>query len=146
MSGFCLHHPQAGAALLRNGRPHRLLTLTAARPHSVAFQSRPANRRNLPYRSLTLATASSTDEAVRDPKDVVKSAENLVDGLQSFIEDAQRELSADEAPLPEHPVGEPGTLKITDQLEAEVSRVLVCLVKGCLLRGAPSRELTIDTS
>ena len=129
MSGFCLHHPQSGAAaVLQSGRSKRLSTLTAARPNSVAIQSRRAHRRNLPYRPLTLATASGTDEAVRGPNDVIKSTEDLVQGVQSFIEDAQRELSSDEAPLPEHPVGEPGILKITDQLEAEVNTALSCPV------------------
>ena len=121
MAGYCLHHPDLSTtAVLRIGRQQRLSTLSATRPRNTAAQTKRAHRHNLQRQPLVFATASSTDRAVRDPNDVVKSAENLVDGLSSFIEGAQKELSSDQAPLPEHPVGESGTLKITDQLEAEV--------------------------
>lgn len=67
--------------------------------------------------------ASSVDEDVRRPNDAVRSAQDLAEGVQSFLDDAQKQLSSDESPLPEHPIGEPGSIDVADGIDATVIRV-----------------------
>lgn len=67
--------------------------------------------------------ASSTDEVVRPQNDAVRSAQDLAEGVQSFLDDAQKQIKPEEAPLPEHPIGEIGTIDVAEGINAEVIRV-----------------------
>lgn len=67
---------------------------------------------------MHVLAASSTD--VEPQNEVTRSAQDLAHGIQEFLEESQKALSIEEAPLPEHPVGEEGTIKVADCIDASV--------------------------
>lgn len=126
MPGHCLQASQTGATFGAHARHYRQpFNQSALRHHQLhATLSQRTSRHETKHRVLTILAASSTDEAVRRFNDPVRSAQDLAEGVQSFLDDAQRELSTDEAPLPEHPIGEVGTINVAEGLDASV-----CLVQ-----------------
>lgn len=138
MAGQCMHQTHRGAATAPvNRQQQRQLTLSLSRPPRLAVQSRRTQRRNLPQRHLTLAKAASTDKSTRPPSDVVNSAEDLVQGVQDWIDEASTTFSSDQAPLPEHPIGEATKLRITDELEADVRHLLRTLAAAAYFGVSP---------
>ena len=124
MANRCLHQQCTGIdAAVRGSSQQRQLVLSLSRPqrHAVPFTSKRASQRRLPHKLLTLTAAASTERADSKQNETVKSAQDIADGVQSWLEDAQKQISSEPAPLPEHPVGEPGSLHIADGLDAEVS-------------------------
>ena len=104
------HKPSFTPVTLRHQRIHHA-PIRSPRPRKVTARQR----------QLNILAASSVDEDVRRPSDSIRSAQDLAEGVQSFLDDAQKQLSQDETPLPEHPVGEPGTINIAHEIDATVS-------------------------
>ena len=96
------------------------VTVRHQRAHHAAASLRRQRKQPANQRQLTISAASSVDEDVRRPNDAVRSAQDLAEGVQSFLDDAQRQLSSDESPLPEHPIGEPGSIDVADGIDASV--------------------------
>ncbi len=124
MSGHCLHAAQTGTTVSLHAHGKRQsFTQTAFRHQQIqtatALSRRTCKHGSKPGR-LTILAASSTDEAVRRSNDPVRSAQDLAEGVQDFLDEAQRSLSTDEAPLPEHPIGEAGTIDVAEGIDAAV--------------------------
>lgn len=121
----CLHQQciSAGVAVRGSGKQrHLVLSLPSSRRHhAVPFTSNKASQRRLPHKLLTLTAAASTERADSKQNETAKSAQDIAEGVQSWLEDAQKQINSEPAPLPKHPVGEPGSLHISDGLDAEVS-------------------------
>ena len=69
---------------------------------------------------LHILAASSTD-VQRQGSEATRSAQDLAQGVQDFLDESQKAFSTDEAPLPEHPVGEEGTIDVAESIDAAVS-------------------------
>lgn len=91
--------------------------------HGLVVQSRSKRtcRKSASRAPLHIPAASSTD--VEPQNEVTRSAQDLAQGIQEFLEESQKALSLEEAPLPEHPVGEEGTMHVADGIDASVIRV-----------------------
>ena len=103
------HHPSLAV--------HALSTRTSYRQHTRRAQ-------------LHVAAASSTDQDVRQQSEVARSAQDLAQGVQDFLDESQKAFSSDEPALPEHPIGEEGTLDVADGIDASVRvdwQMLHCL-------------------
>ena len=122
MPGQCLQAAQTGTILGAHARHYRQpFNQSPLRHHQLhTTLARRTCRHETKHRVLTILAASSTDEAVRRSNDPIRSAQDLAEGVQSFLDDAQRELSTNEAPLPEHPIGNVGTINVAEGLDASV--------------------------
>ena len=124
MSGYCLHAAQTGTTISLHAHGNRQsFTQTAFRHQqiqTVTALSRRTCKHGSKHVRLTILAASSTDEAVRRSNDPIRSAQDLAEGVQDFLDEAQRSLSTDEAPLPEHPIGEVGTIDVAEGIDAAV--------------------------
>ena len=69
---------------------------------------------------LHILAASSTDVQSQG-SEATRSAQDLAQGVQDFLDESQKAFSSDEAPLPEHPVGEEGTIDVAESIDASVS-------------------------
>lgn len=85
---------------------------------------------------LCILAAQSTD--VPRQNEVTRSAQDLAQGVQDFLDESQKAFSTDAAPLPEHPVGEEGTIDVAEEIDAAVS--YCCNRCSCKQRKPP--ELT----
>ncbi|KAL3152933.1 hypothetical protein ABBQ38_012235 [Trebouxia sp. C0009 RCD-2024] len=123
MVGYCMHSTHLGAVGHTRVRPHTLSSTPIRHQNGLVVYSlskrtcKKATRRG----QLHLLAASSTD--VEPQNEVTRSAQDLAQGIQDFLEESQKALSIEEAPLPEHPVGEEGTIKVADCIDASVIRV-----------------------
>ena len=68
---------------------------------------------------LHILAASSTD-VQRQGNEATRSAQDLAQGVQDFLDESQKAFSSDEAPLPEHPIGEEGTIDVVEDIDASV--------------------------
>lgn len=94
---------------------------TSIRHHAINSSSKRTCRTPARRGQLCILAASSTD--VPRQNEVTRSAQDLAQGVQDFLEESQKAFSTDEAPLPEHPVGEEGTIDVADEIDASVIRV-----------------------
>lgn len=132
MSGYCLHAAQTGTAISLHAHSRRQsFTQKHQQIHTGTALSRRTCKHGSKHGRLTILAASSTDEAVRRSNDPIRSAQDLADGVQDFLDEAQRSLSTDEAPLPEHPIGEVGTIDVAEGIDAAVSLWLFWLTAAC---------------
>lgn len=115
-----MHSTHLGAVGHTRVRPHTLSSTPIRHQNGLVVYSlskrtcKKATRRG----QLHLLAASSTD--VEPQNEVTRSAQDLAQGIQDFLEESQKALSIEEAPLPEHPVGEEGTIKVADCIDASV--------------------------
>ncbi|KAL0018651.1 hypothetical protein WJX77_001846 [Trebouxia sp. C0004] len=127
MSGYCLHAAQTGTTISLHAHSRKQSFSQTAFRHQQIQTATALSRRTCKYGSkhgrLTILAASSTDETVRRSNDPIRSAQDVAEGLQDFLDEAQRSLGTDEAPLPEHPIGEAGTIDVAEGLDAGVIRV-----------------------
>ena len=91
---------------------------------SVHPLSRRTRRDPACRRQLNIVAASSTDQDVRRGNEATRSAQDLAQGVQDFLDESQKALSSDEQPLPEHPVGEEGTINVAEAIDASVGSKL----------------------
>ena len=124
MSGYCLHASQTGTTISLPAHSNRQSFTQTAFRHQQIRTGTALSRRTCKHGSkhgrLTILAASSTDEAVRRSNDPIRSAQDLAEGVQDFLDEAQRSLSTDEAPLPEHPIGEVATIDVAEGIDAAV--------------------------
>lgn len=124
MSGYGLHAAQTGTTVSLHAHSNRQSFTQTAFRHQQTQTGTALSRRTCKHGSkhgrLTILAASSTDEAVRRSNDPIRSAQDLAEGVQDFLDEAQRSLSTDEAPLPEHPIGEAGTIDVAEGIDAAV--------------------------
>ncbi len=124
MSGYCLHAVQTGTTTSLPAHNNRQPFTQTAFRHQQIQTATALSRRTCKHGSkhgrLTILAASSTDEAVRRSNDPIRSAQDLAEGVQDFLDEAQKTLSTDEAPLPEHPIGEVGTIDVAEGIDAAV--------------------------
>ena len=124
MTGPCSHAAQLGTAASHQLHGYRQPFKTKALRHQRILRTTVLPRRTCEHatrqRPLTTLAASSTDEVVRPQNDAVRSAQDLAEGVQSFLDDAQKQIKPEEAPLPEHPIGEIGTIDVAEGINAEV--------------------------
>ena len=95
--------------------------------HSLSRRSRTTSARR---GQLQILAASSTD-VQRRGSEATRSAQDLAQGVQDFLDESQKAFSSDEAPLPEHPVGEEGTIDVTESLDASVSTAEMVASANC---------------
>ena len=69
---------------------------------------------------MHILAASSTD-VQRKGGEATRSAQDVAQGVQDFLDESQKAFSSDEAPLPEHPIGEEGTIDVAEDIDASVS-------------------------
>ena len=124
MSGYGSHAAQTGTTVSLHAHSNRQSFTQTAFRHQQIQTGTALSRRTCKHGSkhgrLTILAASSTDEAVRRSNDPIRSAQDLAEGVQDFLDEAQRSLSTDEAPLPEHPIGEAGTIDVAEGIDAAV--------------------------
>lgn len=127
MPAYCLQAAQTGTPIGLHAHSNKQsFTQTASRYQQIqtgTALSRRTCKHGSKHGRLTILAASSTDEAVRRSNDPIRSAQDLAEGVQDFLDEAQRSLSTDEAPLPEHPIGEVGTIDVAEGIDAAVIRV-----------------------
>lgn len=133
MAGHSLHAAQARTtAQLHVQRQRQPFTQTALKQqqiHRATTLSRRTCKHTSHHRQLTISAASSNDEAVRRPNDAVRSAQDLAEGVQGFLDETQKQFSTDEPPLPEHPIGEEGTIDVAEGIDASVSQLTQLLTQ-----------------
>lgn len=121
MAGYCMHSSHVGVLGHTHVHAHRhIVRQTPIRQgvtvHSLSRPYRKSTRRG----QLHVLAASSTDVHRQD--DVTRSAQDLAQGVQDFLEESQKalQLNPDDAPLPEHPVGEEGEINVAENIDASV--------------------------
>lgn len=125
MAAHCMHPSRVGVTAHPRVRYHtRLSSHTAVRHQqgcTVQALSKRTCRQSTYRRRLVVLAASSTDQEVRGQSEVTRSAQDLAQGVQDFLDESQKALSSDEPPLPEHPIGEESTIDVADGIDASVS-------------------------
>lgn len=124
MAGYCTQSSHVGT--LGHTRLHRHKFTVKQSPirqqPGVAIHSLSKQTCNISVRRgrLHILAASSTD-VQRQGNEATRSAQDLAQGVQDFLDESQKAFSSDEAPLPEHPVGEEGTIDVVESIDASVS-------------------------
>lgn len=123
MAGYCMHSSHVGVSGHTRLHKHKgVVHQTSIRHHSgLANNSSSKRTCRTPTRrgQLCILAASSTD--VPRQNEVTRSAQDLAQGVQDFLDESQKAFSTDQAPLPEHPVGEEGTIDVAEEIDAAVS-------------------------
>ena len=113
---------------------------TSIRHHAINSSSKRTCRTPARRGQLCILAASSTD--VPRQNEVTRSAQDLAQGVQDFLEESQKAFSTDEAPLPEHPVGEEGTIDVADEIDASVSTAATAAAANSTARERKPPEFT----
>lgn len=120
MAGYCMRSTLIGSVGHTRVRTSARSQTPFRHQHGLVVQSRSKRtcRKSASRAPLHIPAASSTD--VEPQNEVTRSAQDLAQGIQEFLEESQKALSLEEAPLPEHPVGEEGTMHVADGIDASV--------------------------
>lgn len=124
MAGYHMHSSHVGTVRPTRLHKHNLAVKQSPIRHQPGVAIHSLSRRTCTTSArrerLHILAASSTD-IQRQGSEATRSAQDLAQGVQDFLDESQKAFSSDEAPLPEHPVGEEGKIDVTESLDASVS-------------------------